>query len=443
MKKNQAKIAELCSFAKQYAQTLNLDAIEISISQDSGYAIEVRKQSLDSLNYHHSQHIGITVYKAQAKGQVSGCALTKESISRLLEKAADIAQYTQPDPASGLAPKELLCKQAQDLSLYHPWDISVEDAVDKAKNLEQLALDQDLRIKQVEQAWLNKYEGEDVYFNSEMDTPLFQPRSNASYGVSVIAQANEQMEQGYEYSIARDASELITAENIAKKAVEKATSMLGAQSLTSRTCPVIFMPAVAKNIWGLLLSAISGRSIYQQSSFLTDSLGKLILPNEFSIGQDPFIQKAMGSSSFDDDGVQTQKINYIEDGLLQSYILSQYSANRLGLTTTGNCGGVFNVAPQGPNDSFKNLIQQMNTGLLVTSFMGQGVDLCSGSFSKGINGFWVENGEIQYPVHHTGIAGNLQQMYQNIIAMGHDDIDTNGSLRTGSILLSEIAISGK
>lgn len=435
-------IQQLCEFAKQQAKQQNLDAIEISISQESGYGIEVRKQNLDALSYHHNQHIGLTVYKDQASGQVSGCALTQEAIARLIEKAADIAKYTQPDPAAGLALKELLCKKVENLSLYHPSTLSTEAAIEQAKQLEQLALEKDARIKQVEQAWLNTNDAEDVYFNSAMDAPLIQPRTYTSLGLSVIAEAEDQMEQAYEYAIARDTSDLPSLDFLANKAVEKAVAKLGAKSLTNRTAPVIFMPSVAKQLWGLLFSAISGRAIYQQSSFLTDHLGKAILPAGFSLGQDPFIKKAMGSGCFDDDGVQTKAMNYIEDGVLQSYVLSQYSANRLGLQTTGNCGGLFNAAPQGPNDSFANLLKQMHTGLLVTSFMGQGVDLSTGSFSKGINGFWVENGEIQFPVHHTSIAGNLKDIYQNIIAMGNDDIDTKGSLRAGSLLANPLNISG-
>jgi PmbA protein len=441
-KTSQLTISELGHYAKQYARTLNLDAIEIAISEESGYSIEVRKQNLDALSYQHDQHVGLTVYKNQAKGQVSGCGLTKEVITRLIDKAADIAKYTQADPCSGLAPRELLCNRVKDLSLYHPWDISVDAAIEKAKQLEQLTLDQDPRIKQVEQAWLNKFEGEGIYFNSEMDVPLIQPKTNVSWGVSVIAEANNQMEQAYDYSAARDATDLLSAERIAKKAVDKAVSRLGAKSLSSRTAPVIFAPSVAKTLWGLLFSAISGRSIYQQSSFLTDHLGKAILPEGFSLGQDPFIQKAMGSGSFESDGVQTKAMNYIEDGILQSYVLSQYSANRLGLVTTGNCGGLYNASPQGPNDTFQNLVKKMNTGLLVTDFMGQGVDLSSGSFSKGINGFWIENGVIQFPVHHTSIAGNLQDIYKGIIAIANDDMDTKGSLRTGSLWLNQISISG-
>ena len=439
---NKINIAELCNFAKRETKSLGLDAIEISISQDTGYAIEVRKQSLDTLSYHHNQHIGITVYKNQAKGEVSGCTLTQEALIGLIQKAADIAKYTQSDSSAGLAPKELLCRKVHDLSLYHPWDISVTDAIEKTKQLEQYALDGGSRIKQVEQAWLNKYEGEDVYFNSELDQPLVQLKSNASMGVSVIAQLDDQMEQAYEYSLARDARDLLCSKSIAKKAVEKAVSRLGAKSLSSRTSSVIFMPSAAKTLWSLLFSAMSGRSIYQQSSFLTGFLGKSILPLGFSLGQNPLIQKAMGSSSFDQDGVQTKQMNYIEDGVLQSYMLSQYSANRLGLKTTGNSGGYFNAAPQGPCDTFENCVKKMNTGLLVSDFMGQGVDLSSGSFSKAVNGFWVENGVIQYPVHHTSVAGNLKQMYENIIAISTDDIDTKGSLRTGSIFVDQLSICG-
>lgn len=435
-------LIDLCQLAKKQARLLGLDAIEISISQDTGYAIEVRKQSLDSLSHQYNQHIGLTVYKNQAKGEVSGCDLTKDTVFRLLEKAADIATYTQTDPAAGLAPKTLLCKQVQELSLCHPCKISVDQAIEQAKALEQLALDKDSRISQVEQAWFNTYEGRDIYFNSECDQPLIQPKSNVSMGVSVIAHSSDQMEQAYAYSLVRDARDLDSNDNLSKKAVEKAVAKLGAKSLTNRTCPVIFMPSAAKTLWSLLLSAISGRSIYQQSSFLTDCLGQSVLPVGFSIGQNPFIEKAMGSASFDQDGVRTQKMNYIEDGILKSYLLSQYSANRLGLVTTGNCGGYFNVTPQGPGDTFENLVKKMNTGLLVSDFMGQGVDLSSGSFSKGINGFWVENGVIQFPVHHTSVAGNLKEMYHRIIAIGLDDMDTRSSLRTGSLWVDQLSICG-
>jgi PmbA protein len=435
-------LTDLCQMGKEHARLLGLDAIEISISQDTGYSIEVRKQSLDALSHQHNQHIGLTVYKNQAKGEVSGCAQTKEALIRLIEKASDIATYTKPDPAAGLAPKALLCKQVQDLSLYHAWDMPVNVAIDKAKELEQFAMDADSRIQQVEQAWINTYEGEDIYFNTECDHPLVQRKSNVSMGVSVIAHASNQMEQSYEYALVRDGSDLPTAESIAKKAVEKAVAKLGARSLSNRVCPVLFMPSAAKTLWSLLLSAISGRSIYQQSSFLTNFLGQSVLPLGFSLGQDPFIPKAMGSASFDQDGVQTQQMNYIEDGILQSYLLSQYSANRLGLVTTGNSGGYFNMSPQGPHDTFTSLVRQMQTGLLVSDFMGQGVDLSSGSFSKGINGFWVENGVIQYPVHHTSIAGNLKDMFEQIIAIASDDIDTRGSLRTGSVWIDQLSISG-
>jgi PmbA protein len=438
----QELITQLCQSAKQKAKHLGLDAIELSLYNHEGFSLEVRQQELDALSHHNSQSVTVTVYHQSAKGRASGSQLTELAMHQLVEKAADIAKVTQPDPAAGLAPTDLLATDLQDLSLYHPWDISIAQATTLAVDCEAQALALDPRLKQVEQAWVDAHKVHRYYSNSAMDRVLHQKRSSSTIGLSVIAEANDEMVREHAYTTARDPNDLKTTVSIAKEAVDKTVSQLGARSLSNRQAPILFMPEVAKSLWGLLVHALSGRAIYQESSFLTGAIGKMILPANFSLGQNPYLLKGMGSTCFDDDGVQTRVIDYIKDGILDSYILSQYSANRLAMSTTGNCGGVFNLAPSGPSLPFADLVKQLDTGLIVTEMMGQGVDLATGSFSKGVNGFWVENGVIQHPVHQTSIAGNLSDMLKNIIALADDDIDQRGAIQSGSMLLDVMAISG-
>jgi PmbA protein len=258
----------------------------------------------------------------------------------------------------------------------------------------------------------------------------------------VIGQRGEEMQRDYWYSVARNANDLEQAAAIGEKAAMRTLRRLGGRSLSSRVAPVLYAPEMAASLLGALMGAISGSSLYRKSSFLLDSLDKQILPDFIHIHEQPYLKKALGSAAFDGEGVATKTRDIVSDGILRSYLLSTYSARKLGMQSTGNASGVHNLTIDSGTDDFEAMLKRLNTGLLVTELMGQGVNRVTGDYSRGAAGFWVENGQIQYPVEEITIAGNLKEMFKNIVAVGND-VDTRGNTRTGSILIEQMSIAGE
>ena len=436
------KVLELAKF-------LGADGAEVAMSRQQGLSVGTRLGEVENVEFTNDGALGITVYQQGRKGSASTADLSEKALVQAVEAAVNIAKYTSVDDCSGLADKERLAMDAQDLDLYHPKTLSTEQAIEIAKECEQSALDSDKRITNSDGASLDCFSGFKVYGNSHGQLVGY-PSSRHSLSCVVIAGTDDEMQRDYAYDVNRDFSLLDSGISIGKKAASEVLSRLNPQKLSTMKVPVLFRADIANTIWGHFIAAISGGNLYRKSSFLLDALGNEVFPDFISIDEQPHILKALASSAFDSEGVLTQDRDIITDGALQTYILTSYSARKLGLTTTGNAGGIHNwfvkdnnIVSRGSKDAdFDAMLKTLGTGLLVTELMGQGVNIVNGDYSRGAAGFWVENGEIKYPVSEITIAGNLEKMFKGIVAVGAD-VDKHGSISTGSILIEEMQVAGQ
>ena len=437
-----AKVLEL-------AKSLGADGAEVAMSRQQGLSVGTRLGEVENVEFTNDGALGITVYQQGRKGSASTADLSEKALAQAVEAAVNIAKYTSVDDCSGLADKELLAMQAQDLDLYHPVAISTEQAIEIAKECELSALDSDKRITNSDGANLDCFSGFKVYGNSHGQLVGY-PSSRHSLSCVVIAGSDDGMQRDYAYDVNRDFSLLDSGISIGKKAASEVISRLNPQKLSTMKVPVLFRADIANTIWGHFIAAISGGNLYRKSSFLLDAIGKEVFPNFLSIEERPHILKALASSAFDSEGVLTQDRDIITDGALQTYLLTSYSARKLGLTTTGHAGGIHNwqvtdknITSKGSKEAdFDAMLKTLGTGLFVTELMGQGVNIVNGDYSRGAAGFWVENGEIMYPVSEITIAGNLDKMFKGIVAVG-SDVDKHGSISTGSILIDEMQVAGQ
>jgi len=442
VKNRVAKVLEL-------AKSLGADGAEVAMSRQQGLSVGTRLGEVENVEFTNDGALGITVYQGGRKGSASTADLSEKALTQTVEAAVNIAKYTSVDDCSGLADKELLAMQPQDLDLYHPKVLSTEEAIEIAKECEQSALNSDKRITNSDGANLDCFSGFKVYGNSHGQLVGY-PSSRHSLSCVVIAGNDDEMQRDYAYDVNRDFSLLDSAASIGVKAASEVISRLNPQKLSTMKVPVLFRADIANTLWGHFISAISGGNLYRKSSFLLDALGKDVFPNFLSIYERPHIAKALASSSFDSEGVLTQDRDIITQGELQTYLLTSYSARKLGLTTTGHAGGIHNwmvkdknITSKGSKEAdFDAMLKTLGTGLLVTELMGQGVNVVNGDYSRGAAGFWVENGEISYPVSEITIAGNLEEMFKGIVAVGAD-FDKHGSINTGSILIDEIQVAGQ
>lgn len=430
-------VQELLKKAKQKGAT----QAEVSASISDGFSTTVRMGEVDTVEYNRDKGIGITVYFGHRKGSASSSDTRKEALETTLQAACDIAQYTTEDPFSGLAEKELMAKNYPNLDLYHPWDLTPEQGIALAKQCEDKARSLDKRIVNSEGASVASHQGIAVYGNTNEFLGVV-PSSRHSLSCALVAQEAQSMERDYGYTVARDPSELESFSSVAEEAATRTVRRLQAQRLSTRKAPVIFAADIARGFLSHFLSAIQGGNLYRKSSFLLDHLGKEIFPKHISLTENPHLLKGIYSAPFDDDGVATVKHDIVKNGILDSYILGSYSARKLGLKTTGNAGGVHNIEISTSSLDLPALLKLMGTGLLVTEVMGQGVNIVTGDYSRGAFGFWVENGEIQYPVTEITIAANLKDCYANLIQIAND-IDLRGNIRTGSVLIEEMMIAGE
>jgi len=437
-----AKVLEL-------AKSLGADGAEVAMSRQQGLSVGTRLGEVETVEFTNDGALGITVYQKGRKGSASTADLSEKALAQAVEAAMNIAKYTSIDDCSGLAEKELLAMNAQDLDLYHPKNLSTEEAIEIAKECEHSALNSDKRITNSDGASLDCFSGFKVYGNSHGQLVGY-PSSRHSLSCVVIAGNDDDMQRDYAYDVNRDFSLLDSGVSIGEKAASEVISRLNPQKLSTTKVPVLFRSDIANTLWGHFIAAISGGNLYRKSSFLLDALGKGVFPSFLSIDERPHIAKALASSAFDSEGVLTQDRDIITNGELQTYLLTSYSARKLGLTTTGHAGGIHNwlvkdknITSKGSKEAdFDTMLKTLGTGLLVTELMGQGVNVVNGDYSRGAAGFWVENGVIAYPVSEITIAGNLDKMFKGIIAVGAD-VDKHGSISTGSILIDEIQIAGQ
>jgi len=424
----------------QEAKTQGASAAEAAVSTDQGLSLTVRLGETETVEQTHDHGLGVTVYMGQRKGSASTTDFSPEAIRETVSKACTIARYTSKDPCTGLGDPERMAADYPDLDLYHPWDISVEQAAELALNCEQAARDADSRITNSEGATVNTHSGSFIYGNTHGFVGGY-PFSRHSVSCVVMAQEGESMQRDYWYSSKRLPDQLDSPGSIGREAANRAICKLHARKLSTRQAPVIFQADIAPGLLMGLISAVSGHAQYRKSSFLLDSLNQQLLPDWVRIHENPLLPQGLSSAPFDSEGIATSAKNIVLDGVLQTYILDSYSARKLNLQSTGNAGGVKNLAIEPGNMDLPALLREMNTGLLVTELMGQGLNSVTGDYSRGAAGLWVENGEIQYPVEEITIAGNMKDMYQQLLAIGND-IDNPGSISTGSWLFENMTIAG-
>ncbi len=423
------------------AKRQGASASEAGLSQENGLTVSARLGDVETIEHHCGQGLGITVYFDQRKGSASTTDLSPESIRETVSAACSIARYTSEDEFAGLPEKNLLATEFPDLDLNHPWGISVDDAIALAIECEDAARNFDAEISNSEGASVNTHQGTHVMGNS-LGFLHGYTSTRHSLSCSVLAQRGESMQRDYWYSVARNALNLESASEIGKKAAQRALRRLEGRTLSTRQCPVLYSAEIASGLLSSFIGAISGGNLYRKSSFLLDALDTQVFPEFIRIYEQPHLKGALGSAAFDGEGVATKAHDIVTEGILRSYVLSTYSARKLGLHSTGNAGGVRNLTIDTGALDFQGMLKQLDTGLLVTELMGQGVNILTGDYSRGAAGFWVENGQIQYPVEEITIAGNLKDMLRNIVAVGND-IDYRGNVRTGSILVERMSIAGE
>lgn len=430
--------------AMTMATTLGADGAEVAMSRQQGLSVSTRLGEVENVEFTNDGGLGITVYKNGRKGSASTADLSAQALKQAIEAAVNIAKYTSVDDCSGLADKELLAMEPDDLDLYHPKELSTEQAISIAKECEDTALAYDERISNSDGATFESFEGFKVYGNSHGQLVSY-PSTRHSLSCVMIANEGEDMQRDYAYTVSREFDTLQSANSIGKQAAVEALARLGAKKLSTAKVPVMFRADIANSLFGHYIAAISGGNLYRKSSFLMDSIDKQVFPEFLTVNEQPHLKKALASSAFDSEGVATTDREIITDGRLASYLLTSYSARKLGMKTTGHAGGIHNwrlaMKGDGQGGDFDAMLKTLGTGLLVTELMGQGVNVVTGDYSRGAAGFWVENGEIAYPVDEITIAGKLQDMFANIIAIGND-LDTRGSIQTGSIIINEMQIAG-
>lgn len=413
---------------------------EVDVSVNKGFTVTARKGDVETVEYNQDKMIGITVYFGKRSGSASISDVRPEAIHAAVKAACNIARFTDEDPYSGLADKNLLAFNYPKIDLAFPWSINVEQAIELAIECEAKALAKDKRITNSEGATVATVQVCHAYGNTQGFVGIF-PATRHEISCVLIAKQNDEMQRDYSYTVSCDPYLLESITTIANQAVDRTVKRLGARRLTTRRIPVIFAAEEARGLLGHFVSAISGGNLYRKSSFLLDHIDKPIFPAHINIDERPYLAKGLGSSPYDDDGVTTRTNKFIENGVLRSYCLGVYSARKLGLQTTGNSGGVHNLFITTGNKDLPALLKTMGTGLLVTELMGQGINIVTGDYSRGCSGFWVENGEIQYPVEEITIAGNLREMYANLVEVG-SDVDKRGNIQTGSILLENMMVAG-
>ncbi len=438
-----AQLQDVVGFVLEEAKRQGASQCEADASVSRGLGVTVRLGEVETVEYQRDRGLGVTVYFGKRKGSASTGDLSRQAVRDTVEKACAIARYTAEDPYAGLVEPEALAREIPDLDLDHPWDVSPEQAIEIARQCESAGLAVDPRITNSEGGSVSTQRHSGVYGNSHGFLAGFSSTSH-SVSCSLVAQQGEEMQRDYWYTSSRDPRELEAADLIGRTAGQRAIARLGSRKLTTRKAPIAFTPDMARGLFKHFVGAIRGASQYRKSSFLLNAAGEQVFPTFLQMYERPHIPKGLASAPFDDEGAATRDRDLVHDGILDGYVLGSYSARRLGLKTTGNAGGIHNliVATPGKALDAQSFLQRLNTGLLVTELMGQGVNGVTGDYSRGASGFWVENGAIAYPVQEITIAGNLKQMYRDIVAVG-SDVDARGAIRTGSVLIAEMTIAGE
>ncbi|HMM53448.1 MAG TPA: metalloprotease PmbA [Candidatus Desulfobacillus sp.] len=423
-----------------HARARGASACETDISEGYGQSVTVRLGEVETIEYNRDKAAGVTVYLGQRRGHASTSDFSPEALRATVDAALSIARFTAPDDAAGLPEPELLAREAPDLDLYHPWDLTVPEAIELARRCEAAAFAVSPRVKNSEGASVSAQQSHFVAANS-LGFMGGYASSRHYLSCSVIAGEGDAMQRDDWYSSRRDPAELAQPEALGEYAARRALARLGARKIATCEVPVIFEAPLAAALIGNFVYAASGGSLYRKSSFLLDSLGTQVFSPQVHISERPRLPRGLASSPFDDDGVATRDREVVAAGVLQGYFLSTYSARKLGMRTTGNAGGAHNLLVRPGERDLAGLAALMGRGLLVTELLGQGVNYVTGDYSRGACGYWVENGEIGHPVEEITIAGNLREMLRGIVAVG-SDVLVRGSKQVGSILVERMTVAG-
>lgn len=442
---NQPRFRNLVGQALDCARAVGATDAVAEVSESRGLAVTVRRRDVETVEQTRDRSLDITVYVGQQRGSASTSDFSDAAVAETVRAAWHIARHTAKDPAAGLpAEEDLMLDAPADLQLHHVWDIDSEAAAKLALQAERAAMETDRRITNSDGASVSTYEGHFVMGNSRGFLGGY-PYTRHSLSASPIAGRGNRMQRDDWYTSDRNPLHLADPAAVGRYAAERALSRLSARRIPSGRYPVLFEAPLACGLLGAFTQAVSGGALYRQSSFLTDSLGRQVFPDHVSIAEDPFIAGALGSAPFDDEGVRTRARSLVTGGVVEGYLLSTYTARKLGMKTTGNAGGSHNLTLASslthPRDDFAAMLRKLGTGLLVTELIGQGVNYVTGDYSRGAFGYWVQNGEIQHAVEEITIAGNLQEMFLHLAAIGADEI-VRGTKRTGSILIPEMAVAG-
>lgn len=438
--KVQQSLKNTAQEAVEHARKLCVEQAEVGVSYDEGFSVTVRLGEMESIERQRDRGLAVTVYTKGRKGSASTTECSSVAVEETVRKAISIANFTSKDDYAGLAEPELMARELPDLDLYHPWAIGIVEAEALALRAEAAALGMDDRIKNSEGASVSTGKGVHVYANTHGFCEGY-PTSSHSLSCGVIAEKDNSLERDYWVTVARAYQELDEPEKVGEAAASRTLRRLGARQMSTCSVPVVFPAELARGLFGHLVAAIKGTSQYRKASFLLDAKGEQIFSDFIGIEEDPFIPRAMGSTAFDNEGVATQHRHLVEKGVLNGYVLSSYSARRLGMQTTGNSGGVHNLIVRSNAGSLDSLLKQCPEVFLVGELLGQGVNTVTGDYSRGAAGFWVEEGEIAYPVHEVTIAGNLREIFKGIRAVG-SDVDLRGSIRCGSVLVEGLTVAG-
>jgi PmbA protein len=438
---NEKELESIIALALAEAARRGATQAEAVVAQDVGLSVGVRLGEVETLEHQRDRSLGVTVYFGGRKGSASTADFTPAAVGETVAKACSIARFTAEDPYAGLADAALMAGPAADLALAHPWNLSAEAAIEIARACEAAALAFDARSNNSEGATLATHGALHFYGNSHGFIGGY-PTTMHSLSCVVLAGKGERMQRDYWYTTARDWRDLQDGAEVGRESARRTIARLEPRKLATRRAPILFAPEVARGLIGHFTAAISGTSQYRRSSFLLGAAGKRVFPRGFAIAERPHIAKGIGSAPFDDEGVATRDRQLVDDGILTGYLLSSYSARKLGLASTGNAGGAHNlVVEPTARGGLESLLRSLGTGLYVTELMGQGVNIVTGDYSRGAAGFWVENGAVQYPVAEITVAGNLTTMLERIAAAG-DDVDVRGGVRVGSLLIDEMTIAG-
>jgi len=433
-------LKQLVTDALTYATSRGATAADAEVSEGYGQTVTARQGEVETIEYNRDKGIGVTVYIGQQRGHASSSDFAPQAMRDTVDAALAIARYTAVDECAGLADPDMLAREFPDLDLLHPWDMPVERAIEMARECEAAGFGVDKRVTNSEGATISTQQSHFIYGNTHGFLAGY-PGSRHSIWCALIAGKGDGMQRDDWYETARDPADLPAPAVVGRRAGERAVARLKARKVATTQVPVLFESGVASSLMGHFVSAVSGGSLYRKSSFLPDSLGKPVFAPCVQMRDLPLIPKGLASGAFDEEGVATQTRDIVRDGVVQGYFLATYSARKLGMKSTGNAGGNHNLIMSDTGEDFAALLKKMGTGLLVTELMGQGVNAVTGDYSRGAAGFWVENGVVTYPVQEITIAGNLKDIYKNIVAIGND-VSRRSSRQCGSILVAGMTLAG-